>query len=545
MTDVAPDALPTQDRLDAPIVEVTVFQDGARVVRRGTVDLEAGMRTVVLDRLPVTLDGSSARVVARGTGIALRDVEVSRSFESDPAHGDTQRLRDELEEARSRLQAILDEDAAERARLRFLKQLSGAAATAFARAVGFGRAEHGELARMGDELASGTAAALARRREIAARRRRAEREVDAAERALGAAEAPERLSVTLVAVRATLEVTAPTTAELEVSYHVTGASWEPLYDLRLHGEKLALDYLAEVSQRSGEDWPAVPLALSTTRRGRHTELPELSPWYIGRVTPAAPAARRARRMAPMEEASPVGGSPPPGGTLAPRQVFAAAPAAAYAEAAPLVAHAEESGAAMVYRVPVPMAVPSDGAARKTTVARFELDAALDHLAVPALAQEAYLRATVTNTSEVLLLPGPANVFHEDEFVGRTRVGTVAPGEELELELGVDDRVRVERELRRRTTSKAMLGGNRSVDVAYEITVENHRAVAARVTVQDHFPVSRDGDVKVRLREALPKADEQDELGQLTWKLVLEPGGKSPVRFAFTVEHPAGATLFGL
>ncbi|MGO9962575.1 MAG: DUF4140 domain-containing protein [Acidimicrobiales bacterium] len=48
------------------MVEVTVFLDGARVVRRGTVTLDAGTRTVTLAGLPANLDPSSVRVVARG-----------------------------------------------------------------------------------------------------------------------------------------------------------------------------------------------------------------------------------------------------------------------------------------------------------------------------------------------------------------------------------------------------------------------------------------------------------------------------------------------
>ena len=84
---------------------------------------------------------------------------------------------------------------------------------------------------------------------------------------------------------ATLEAGAATSAEIEVSYHVRGASWRPLYDLTLEGERLAVSYLAEVWQQSGEDWPAVELILSTTRRGLHQALPELDPWYIGRARP--------------------------------------------------------------------------------------------------------------------------------------------------------------------------------------------------------------------------------------------------------------------
>src|SRR5258708_717594 len=91
----------------------------------------------------------------------------------------------------------------------------------------------------------------------------------------------------------------------------------------------------------------------------------------------------------------------------------------------------EAGAGLVSRVPPPRDVPADGGPHQTLVARFELDAILDHLAVPALAPEAYLRATVTNSSSLLLLPGPARVFHDAQFVGQTSLETVAAGEEID------------------------------------------------------------------------------------------------------------------
>lgn len=530
--------MPARVTLEAPIVEVTVFTDGARVVRRGQISLEAGVCPVAVEGLPQSVDSASVRVVVRGEGLALRDVEVAHVFKGEPEHEDTQRLREEVDRCRDAVRGLKDEDAAEEARLAFLGHLSEAAATAFARAVGFGRAERGELSRMGEELATGTGETLARKRAIAARRRRAERELEAAERALEAAKAPQGGAAAFVEVTATIEVRDAGAAELELVYHVSGASWHPLYDIRLEGERLALDYLAEVRQHTGEDWPAVPLTLSTMRRGRHTELPELSPWYVGRLQPmrAVHAARRAPAGAVDMEMD-AGGSP------APR---AAAPQAAFgAVAAPMTAVAEESGSAIVFRVPAPLAVPSDGRARKTTVAQLDFAAELDHLCVPVMAPEAYLRATVTNTSAVILLPGAANVFQEGEFVGRTNLETVAPGEELEVQLGVDDRIRVERELRRRSAGKAVLSGTRSVDVAYEIAVENHRGRTSKITVHDHIPLSRDGDVKVKLRECSPKALSQDELGQLTWELNLKAGDQANIRFAFTVEHPANAVLSGL
>ncbi len=520
--------------LDAPITAVTVFTDGARVQRSATVSLEPGLRPIVIGNLPASMDPASVRIAARGPDLALLNVEVHRRYRADPLREEIARLRSEVERCRDAVQELDDEDTAEQARLGFLGHLSEAAATTLARAVSFGRADHADLARMAGHIRADTASALARRRDIHARRRAADREREAAEQRLAAGEKRAGRSVAFAEVSATLEAGAATRAEVELSYHVSGASWRPLYDLALDGERLAVSYLAEVTQQTGEDWPAVALVLSTTRRGLHETLPELSPWYIGRAQPVYPAMAAGRSR--MSVAAPAQGAALAG---------PGAPAPGLEEAAPLAAETGESGAGLVYRVPRPLAVPADGGPHKTMIGRFELDAELDHLTVPVLAPEAYLRATVTNSSPLLLLPGPARVFHDAQFVGQTSVETVAAGEEFELRLGVDDQIRVERELSRRSTSKAVLGGTRTVDIAYEITVENHRPDKARVSVHDHIPVSTDGDIKVRLRETSPNPAEQDDLGELTWKLSLDSGQTATIRHRFTVEHPAQVTVTGL
>jgi uncharacterized protein (TIGR02231 family) len=527
--------------VDAPISAVTVFRDGARVVRTGVVSAEPGMRQVVIGGLPASADPASVRCAVRGEHVALLDVEVRRKYAAEPLREEAARLRGAAEECRDAVAALDDEDAAEQARLGFAGHLSEAAATALARAVGFGRAGHDDLDQMAGHLSASTAAALARRREISVRRRAAHRELQAAEQRLE--EAERRASGgpdSFVEVSVMLEVSAAARAEVELSYHVSGVSWRPLYDLGLTGERLTVTYLAEVTQRTGEDWPAVGLVLSTTRRGQHQDLPELRPWYVGREAPM-----------PMATAARAGGAfraarAEAGGMLMASQPAGPAPfGAAVPAAAPLTAELADTGAGLVYQVPRPLAVPADGSPHKTTIARFDLDAVLDYLAVPALAPEAYLRATITNSSPLLLLPGPARVFHDGQFVGETALETVAAGEEFELQLGVDDQIRIKRELRRRATSKAVIGGTRTIDIGYEITVENHRAGTARVSVHDHIPLSSDGEIKVKLREASPSPAEHDDLGELTWDLRLDEGQAAAIRHRFTIEHPAHVTITGL
>ena len=521
--------MPDTRILDAPVTAVTVFRDGARVQRSGTVSMAQGRQAVVIGGLPAGLDPASVRVGARGPGLTLLNVEVHHGYRTDPLREETARLRAEAERCRDAVRALDDEDAAVQAQLDFLGHLSGAAATALARAVGFGRASHDDLAQMAGHLSADTADALGGRRGIAARSRDARRELEAAERRLEEAELRAGQPAAYTDVSAILEADAAAQAAVELSYHVPGASWRPLYDLTLDGEELAVSYLAEVTQQTGEDWPAVELVLATTRRGRHQGLPELDPWYIGKAPPP--------------------GALPPAMPRMPRRAMAVAAGAAQPggpEAAVLMAEPSDSmGAGLVYRVQRPLAVPADGGPHTTSIGRFGLDAALDHLTVPVLAPEAYLRATVTNTSPLLLLPGPARVFHGTQFVGETSLETVAAGEEFELQLGVDDQIRVERKLRRRSTGKAVIGGTRTIDVGYEIAVENHRHSRTRVSVHDRVPVSTDGDIRVRLRETSPAPATQTDLGELTWELSLDGGQEATVSYRFTVEHPAQVTVTGI
>jgi len=545
VTDTTAEPTP-EPGLDAPITNVTVFTDGARVVRAGLAELAAGPRSLVVGNLPASADTSSIRVAARGHDLSLLNVEVHPRVSAGPLRDETARLRAEADRWRDVVQALDDEDAAELAGLGFLTHLSEAAATSLARAVSSGRAGYDELSGMAGHLSASTANTLARRREIAVRKRAAQQELQAAEARLRGPK-PGGQRVEFVEVTVDLEARAATEAEIELSYHVGGASWRPLYDLSLDGERLNVSYLAEISQQTGEDWPETALVLSTTRQGQSRALPELSPWYIGRPQPRpAPASPMLRAASMAAGSTPDASEPAEPGAVA----FAAAAPTGRAmkmkRARMLSAETaeSESGAGFTYTVARPLAVPGDGGPHKTLVAKFDADAVLDYLTVPVLAPEAYLRATVTNGA-LLLLPGQARIFHGAQFVGETYLDTVAPGEEFEVQLGVDDQIKVERKLRRRTTSKAMLGGTRTIDIGYEITVDNHHERKASVSVHDHIPVSTDGDIKVRAREATPPPAETDDLGELTWNLALAPRESAAIRHRFTVEHPAQVTVTGL
>jgi uncharacterized protein (TIGR02231 family) len=513
--------------VDAEIVAVTVYPSQARVTRRGTAALAGGQQRVVVGGLPFGLRADSVRVTGRGPATVLGvDVTAERHPRSpDVTVEELERRRDELA---ARLAELDDEAAVLAAREELIGSLSRRSGAAFARALATESVEVARVAEVGDALAGQLGAVLTTRRELAERRRDVQRAVEEVGRRLSdrlTQQVPDRRAIAV-----DLEVRTAGEVELELSYLVDDAHWESRYDVRLSAETLTLTWFGLITQHSGEDWPQCDLRLSTARPAGSVTVPELDPWYLRRQVNRGMAVAGGFAAAA------------PAGMAA--EVDTAARLSAQPAFEQATASVEHGATAATYTPARPIAVPADGTAHRTTVLVASLPARLDHVTVPVRGPEAYLRATVVNTSEHPLRPGPAAIFHDAEFVGTTALDPWAPGEEIELALGVDDRVRVERELTRRSVGKALVGGTRRHEAAYTITVGNYGPRPARVTVLDQVPVSTDEAIVVRDVHCDPKPAEQTDLGEVRWELELAPNQSRDLTLGFRVDVGKGVTLAG-
>jgi uncharacterized protein (TIGR02231 family) len=527
---------PDEHSLDAPITSVTVYPDRARVTRVGRLPLGAGEQRVLVEALPLGVQEDSVRVTGRGPATVL-GVDVERRQQPRITHADAAELDGRRRALAAQLAEVTDADAVAQQRADFLGNLAQRAGATYAHALATGAMNPQAVATLGDTLTEQLGAVRAERRELAGRRERIQEEQAAVERRIaqrGTQFTPDR---TVAAVTLNVAAGADATAEveLELSYVIDGARWESSYDIRLDADRLTLTWFGMVTQQTGENWPECELLLSTARPSGAVEIPELDPWYLDRfVEPprlyaAAPgAAPMMARAASYGEAQVTDASAPQ------MEKFADHAVAAF----------EQGVAAATYRPERPVAVLADGAPHRTTVAVLEMPVRLDYVTAPVRSAEAHLRATATNGTEHTVLAGKASVFHGGEFVGTTRLATWAPGEEVELALGVDDRIRIERELVRRSASKTTLRDNRRREAEYKITVANHTPRAARVTVLDQVPVSRDEGISVRELRAEPPPAERTDMGVLTWSLQLAPGGTGEVRLGLRVELAKGVDMTG-
>ena len=516
--------------LDAPITAVTVFPDRARVTRSGAVAIEAGEQRVECGPLPLGLLRDSIRVTGRGPATVL-GVDIATRREAVSNDELVLALEAELREIDAQIGALQDADDVATARLAFLERL----------AVRTARELAGDLERVGafaDGLDAQHQQVLDGRRERERLRQDLHKRRLATERRLADVRG-KRQPDRLVAV-VTLDADEAGDVELDLSYVVPGASWSSSYDLRLAGERLGLKWFGHVQQSTGEDWPECELKLSTARPAGALTVPELDPWYVSVARPPVPYVAAAS-MDWMDAEAVGAAMPAPAAARGRAAKLSAAPQAEVREA---VAVAEQGPVAATYTPLRPVAVPSDGSSHRTLIGSFDLAARLDHITAPVLAEEATLRATVRNTSGHTLPPGRSGLFHEGDFVGSTDLEAWAPDEERELALGVDDRVRVERELVKRNATKATLGSTRRTEVEYEIHVANHSPRAIDVTVLDQLPVSRDAVITVRETVAKPEPAERSELGVVTWKVRLEPQAQTKIHFGLRVEAGKDVAIAG-
>ena len=532
------------------IAAVTVYPDRALVVRAGSVEVEApGEHLLRIGGLPLNVNSDSLRASGRGpAGTRILGIESAGEFHTGAPEEQRRALEEEIRRLEGEL-AVLE------ARRQILEEQRGwvtALAEHTARSMAWGMArgtakpqDAGAFFAYAAEEAQQAAIA---RQEIERERDETSRLLEARRREyaqLGAGRRPDRLAATI-----RISTAAAGQVQMELAYLIPGATWRPRYDARLDGEHntIRLTQQALISQRTGEDWIAVPLALSTARPAATQRLPdEPDPWYVDVFEPPVvrtpPAATSPRLAVPRMQVH------APAASMAAYGAPAAPPELPIAELAP--AEIERSGSVQLFRIAGGGDVPSDGAPHVFTIGEYDLPCRTDYVAMPEVAAGAQRRARGRNVTGQVLLPGSLHVFAAsaagDEYTGSSSLELTAESADLTLYLGVDDNVTLKRELIERDTDRGSLLQNsiRRITFGYRVTIGNRTGAPQRVVLKDRLPVPRHERIKLKVLDLKPQPTERTRLEQLTWEVDVAPGEERRVEWRFVVEAPADLELIGL
>ncbi len=537
--------------LEAPIKDVTVYSDRALVTRHGTIQLEAGEHELHINNLPQFIR-ESLRAAGQGPeGTRILNVDVTTAFYSRPPEEELQTLQKELEQLQQNEQLVQARQNSLRDRRKWLGAL-GEQSHDFARGLAKGQMKPEDCAEFFSFMATQALQDAEAAQALEIELKHVQQDIAAKQRELWQKQGnqqPDRLAAVI-----NVELVQAGDLEVEVSYLVQNASWHPQYDVRVQmneeqsAGEVELTYIGTVQQFTGESWENVNLALSTARPSLASILPRLDPWYLNVPTPppvapmaAAPtgaAFHRAKAQFSMGAASEGNGFV--------ADVEMAEPVAPVA-AGVATASVEHTGTALVFHVDRSVDIPSDNSPHKTTIARDSLPCDFDYVSAPAIEEDAHLRATITNTTERILLKGEASIFLSGEYVGTTQVKMTAPTEEFKIFLGIDDSIKVRRELIERGVDKGNLLQNdiRRITYAYRITVHNYARNARKIVLRDHLPVSQHEHIKIKNQSIQPPPDERSKLEILIWRFTLPADGEQKIEYRFVIEHAQGLKIIGL
>ncbi|MEG4047898.1 mucoidy inhibitor MuiA family protein [Microcoleus sp. Pol17_C1] len=523
--------------LNTSISEVTVYTDRALVTRRGTVSLTGNERELAIASVPATLDTESVRATGVGTvAVRLLGVRSERVFSSEPVGDRTAELTQQIKELQTQRRGINDKITARKIQLQFVEGLSEKSVGFFSSSIAKQQVGLNETSELLNFLGTNYLKYVSAIAQHEKQQREIDKQIKALQQQLGQVQTPHSQQSFNIIVA--IEPSGSGNFEIEVSYVVTRARWTPLYDLRVNttNNQINLTYLAEVNQNTGEDWTGVALTLSTAKPGMGTLPPKLEPWYIDKTEPEQFFGRGSSEddFLDLEEVLSEGFA---GGS---RSITRAPIAAQIA-----TAQVSREGGTVSFQVGGITKIPSDGTPHKVTIFSENYPFTAEYIAVPRLVSFAYLQAVVVNPlTGATLLPGKANIFRDNTFVGRVQLENVSPGQEYKVNLGIDERLKIQRELVERQVDKKLIGQQRRTSYAYRFNVTNLHQVQVHLTLKEQLPVSRNEQIKVRSTLTNPKIV-AGEMGMLEWIMSLPPQAKQELYYQFVVEHPPDLTVTGL
>ncbi|MEZ4339956.1 MAG: mucoidy inhibitor MuiA family protein [Sandaracinaceae bacterium] len=502
--------------IHVPVDEVTLMEDRARVVRRGTVELPAGRSRLVLRGVAPVL--SDKTLIARSTTARVDDATVTRRQlhrpedradavrELDARIESQRRAVQELRERRRRAEESLS--LVTQAARRTVEELEVDAAWCRADVEAWKR-----------RLAS--VAELEAR--LRAERLAANRALDDASRVLRALEArrdAEARPSDAIETRITVavEVEEAGAHALEVEYVVPNACWRPRHRATLEDGRLRFESEGCVWQRTGEDWDDVRLRFSTQRPSLGAEPPRLA-------TDRLRVRRRAERIV----------------VEARQQAVETTGLGRGPAAAPELPGIDDGGEVQELVATHRTRVPSDGRPYRAALFEATVDVEETLTCCPELAAAVIRKTEQVNGSPRPLLAGPVDLVRGGGYVGRTSILYVAPGERFALGWGPDPALRVHRAVEETAEKSKMLSSWITSTRSVVDKLSNLGPEPKRVELVERVPIS-ELEAKLEIAVDVEKTGrDADADGFVRWTLELAAFGREKVELRYVVNRHSDVT----
>lgn len=329
---------------------------------------------------------------------------------------------------------------------------------------------------------------------------------------------------------------------IEVNYLSQSAGWQPSYEMRIDkiNQPIQMMYKAQVVQNTGFDWKNVKLSLTSGQANQNTVAPELHPWFVDYQNNYA---YEADDMALEEVAIDHYREKTEGRTSNIQLLEAQVPELSVGQSTMSdYTQINESQLNITFDIDIPYTILSNSKKHSVSLKEVNVPATYTYLTIPKLDNNVYLVAKVSDYSQYNMLPGQANVIFDGMYVGKTYINPSSHKDELQLSLGKDPNISVDRKVVSDQSGTKMLSSKKEQSFTYEITVRNNKKENVALLIEDHIPVSKNKDIEVSLTDK-KGADFDEETGKLSWTVKLKPNSSEKIRFGYMVKSDKNQQLY--
>ena len=328
---------------------------------------------------------------------------------------------------------------------------------------------------------------------------------------------------------------ASTNGTIKLNYLSGNAGWNPHYDLiaKDHQSDITLVYKAQVYQNTGIDWNQVKIKVSNANPNQGNTKPKLPIWFVNfqRFIRKDKAKKGLYfdRNAVSEKSAGMEGIPEDDMEIE-------------EEASMLYEYTNkvQNFSSIAFDIALPMNVSSGGKPHYMDLKREKVSTEFQLYLVPKLEKDAFVVARLTDWESLDLLTGQANIYYGNTFIGRTVVNPSVLDDTLDVSMGRDRSVYVERKKTDSQTKKKLIENSKVYSANYVITIKNKNKGDVNLTIEDHIPVSKNEKIEITSINGSGKLNE--ETGVLSWDINLKGLDKRKLEYGFSVKFPKDEIL---
>lgn len=311
---------------------------------------------------------------------------------------------------------------------------------------------------------------------------------------------------------------------LGITYIVANAGWLPSYDLRAVSTKKPLEivYKGKIYQKTGQDWNNIKLFVSTYQPAYNQNRPILSPLYVAEYTPYNSENDKKDYVQKSKSTT--------------AEISNSFQLRDDISSQIPVATVSDSQMNVLYELNFNQTIMSQEKEQFVILDKKQVDANYKYHTVPKLNNQVFLMAFVKNWQNLNLISGEANIYFEDNYIGKTNIAAGYIKDEFPISLGVDERIVVKRIKLEDKTSQKNFNSNRWETESFQISIRNNTKENIELEILDQLPISENSKISVKALE-IGDGSLDSKTGSILWNRKISSGGSDKINFSYEVKYP--------